>query len=89
MRKYLIAVVFLLGLTQNKSEALNLDGMIMIKEVVEVSNRYKNCSDTKDNKKRLACFDNLTKYIQERERKYENIYGLNKVPDDKIKISTK
>ena len=40
--KYIIAVVFLLGLTQNKSEALNLDGMVMIKEVVEVSNRYKN-----------------------------------------------
>ena len=37
MRKYFIAVVFLLGLTQNKSEAMNLDGMIMIKEVVEVS----------------------------------------------------
>jgi hypothetical protein len=89
MSKYLIAVVFLLGLTQNKSEALNLDGMVMIKEVVEVSNRYKNCSDTKDNKKRLACFDNLTIYIKERERKYENIYHLNKVPDDKIKISTK
>ena len=79
MRKYFIAVVFLLGLTQNKSEAMNLDGMIMIKEEVEVSNRYKN----------LACFDNLTKYIKEREKKYENIYGLNKIPDDKIKISTK
>ena len=89
MRKYLIAVVFLLGLTQNKSEALNLDSMTMIKEVAEISNRYKNCSDIKDSKKRLACFDNLTKYIKERERKYENIYGLNKVPDDKIKISTK
>ena len=72
MRKYLIAVVFLLGLTQNKSEALNLDGMIMIKEVIEVSNRYKNCSDTKDNKKRLACFDNLTKYIKERKNRNLN-----------------
>jgi hypothetical protein len=87
--KYLIAVVFLLGLTLNKSEALNLDGMIMIKEIVEVSNRYKNCSDTKDSKKRLACFDNLTKYIKEREKKHENIYGLNKVTDDKIKKPTK
>ena len=89
MNKYLIAVFFLLGLTQEKSEALDLDGMVMIKEVVEVSNKYKICSDTKDNKKRLACFDDLTIYIKEREKKYENIYGLNKVPDDKIKISTK
>ena len=65
MSKYLIAMVFLLGLTQNKSEALDLDGMAIIKEVVEISNKYKTCSDTKDNKKRLACFDNLTIYLKE------------------------
>jgi len=87
--KFLIAVVFLLGLTQEKSEALDLDGMVMIKEVVEVSNKYKICSDTKDNKKRLACFDGLTIYIKEREKKYEDTYGLNKVPDEKIKIPAK
>ena len=89
MSKYFIAMFFLLGLTQNKSEALNLDGMVIIKEVVEVSNKYKNCSDTKDNKKRLACFDDLTIYIKKRERIYENIYGLNKAPNDKKKIPTK
>ena len=89
MSKYFIALVFLLGLTQEKSEALDLDAMLMIKEVVAVSNKYKNCSDIKDNKKRLACFDNLTKYMKEREKKYETIYGLNIVPDDKIKISKK
>ena len=44
MSKYLIAMVFLLGLTQNKSEALDLDGMAIIKEVVEISNKYKTCS---------------------------------------------
>jgi len=87
--KYVIAVFFLLGLTQEKSEALDLDGMVMIKEVVEVSNKYKICSDTKDNKKRLACFDDLTIYIKERKKKHENIYGLNKVPDEKIKIPAK
>jgi hypothetical protein len=89
MNKYLIAMFFLLSLSQIKSEALDLDGMVMIKEVVKVSNKYKNCSNTKDNKKRLACFDNLTKYIKDREKKYDNIYGLNKEPDDKIKTSKK
>ena len=89
MSKYLIAMVFLLGLTQNKSEALDLDGMAIIKEVVEISNKYKTCSDTKDNKKRLACFDNLTIYIKEREKIYENIYKSNKIADDKIKMSAK
>ena len=89
MSKYLIAVVFLLGLTEEKSEAVDLDGIIIIKEVVEVSNKYKNCSDTKDNKKRLACFDNLTKYIKEKEKKYENIYRFKKVSDDKVKMLAK
>ena len=36
MVKFLIAVVFLLGLTQGISEALDLDGMVIIKEAVEV-----------------------------------------------------
>ena len=89
MSKYLIAVFFLISITQEKSEALDLDGMVIIKEVVEVSNKYKNCSDTKDNKKRLACFDNLTKYIKEKEKKYENIYRFKKVSDDKVKMLAK
>jgi len=89
MSKYLLVMFFLLGLMQEKSEALDLDGMVIIKEVVEVSNKYKNCSDTKDDKKRLACFDNLTKYIKEREKKYENIYGFKKVSDDKVKMLAK
>ena len=62
--------------------------MVIIKEVevVAVSNKYKKCSDTKDDKKKLACFDNLMKSIKEREKKYEKIYGLNIVSDYKIKM---
>ena len=89
MSKYFLVMFFLLGLMQEKSEALDLDGMVIIKEVVEISNKYKICSDTKDNKKRLACFDNLTKYIKEKEKKYENIYRFKKVSDDKVKMLAK
>ena len=70
MVKFLIGVVFVLGLTQNKSEAVDLDGMVLIKEAVEVSKKYNTCTNIEDNKKRLACFDNLTNYIKEREKIY-------------------
>jgi hypothetical protein len=82
--KYLIAVVFLLGLAQGKSEALDLDAMVMIKEVAAVSNKYKKCTDVNDDKKRLKCFDNLTNYIKEREKKYENL--LSKEKGDRHKL---
>ena len=75
MNKYLIAIVFLFGLTQGKSEALDLDAMVMIKEVAEVSSKYKKCTGVKDDKKRLVCFDDLTNYIKEREKKYDKILG--------------
>lgn len=69
MSKYIIAVVFLLGLMQGKTEALDFtDRMVVIKEVVVISQKYQRCSDTKHDKKRLACFDSLTIYY-ERERK--------------------
>ena len=69
MSKYIIAVVFLLGLMQGKTEALDFtDRMVVIKEVVVISQKYKKCSDTKDDKKRLACFDSLTKHGKEREK---------------------
>ena len=84
MTKYLLAVVFLLGLTQGKLEALDLDGMVMIKEVAEVSNKYKQCTGIKDDKKRLACFDGLTNYIKEREKKYDNLLG--KKEKDRLKL---
>ena len=70
MVKFLIGVVFVLGLTQDKSEAVDLDGMVLIKEAVEVSKKYNTCTNIEDNKKRLACFDNLTNYIKEREKIY-------------------
>ena len=84
MGKYLIAVVFLLSLMQGKLEALDLDGMVMIKEVAEVSNKYKQCTGIKDDKKRLACFDSLTNYIKEREKKYHNLLG--KKEKDRLKL---
>ena len=66
MSKYLIAIVFLLGLTQGKSEALDLDAMVMIKEVAAVSNKYEKCTRIKGDKKKLTCFDGLTNYIKEK-----------------------
>jgi predicted signal transduction protein with EAL and GGDEF domain len=70
-------VVFLLGLMQGKTEALDFtDRMVVVKEVVVISQKYKKCSDTKDDKKRLACFDSLTIYMKEREKIYENLIRL-------------
>jgi len=77
--KFLIGVVFVLGLTQEKSEAVDLDGMLLIKEAVEVSKKYNTCTSIEDDKKRLACFDNLTNYIKER----ENIYNKHKTTIDR------
>jgi hypothetical protein len=68
--KFLIGVFFILGLMQEKSEAVDLDGMVLIKEAVEVSKKYNTCTRIEDDKKRLACFDNLTNYIKEREKIY-------------------
>ena len=44
--------------------------MVIIKEAVEVSKKYNTCTSIEDDKKRLACFDNLTNYIKEREKVY-------------------
>jgi hypothetical protein len=68
--KFLIVMVFVLGLAQEKSEAVDLDGMILIKEAVEVSKKYNTCTIIENDKKRLACFDNLTNYIKKREKIY-------------------
>ena len=55
MSKYIIDLVFLLGLMQGKTEALDFtDGMVVIKEVGVISQKYTKCSETKDDKKRLA-----------------------------------
>ena len=88
MTKNIIAVVFLLGLMQGKTEALDFaDRMVVIKEVVVISQKYKKCSDTKDDKKRLACFDSLTIYMKEREKIYENLIRLDKLEVDSKKES--
>ncbi len=77
MSKYIIAVLFLLGLMQGKTEALDFtDRMVVVKEVVVISQKYKKCSDTKNDKKRLACFDSLTIYMKQREKIYENLIKL-------------
>ena len=90
MSKYIIAVVFLLGLMQGKTEALDFtDSMVVIKEVGVISQKYTKCSETKDDKKRLACFDSLTIYIKEREKKYENLSRLDKLSGDSKKKSEK
>ena len=88
--KYIIAVVFLLGLMQGKTAALDFtDSMVVIKEVGVISQKYTKCSETKDDKKRLACFDSLTIYIKEREKKYENLSRLDKLSEDSKKKAEK
>ena len=82
MSKYIIAVVFLLGLTQGKSAAVDLDGMVIIKEAVEVSKKYNTCTSIEDDKKRLACFDSLTNYIKKREK----IYNKHETTKDKVSV---
>jgi hypothetical protein len=89
VNKYFIAVVLLLGLMQGKTEALEKDIFIIIKEFGVISAKYKKCSDTKDDKKRLACFDILTKYMGEREKKWENLVKSDKLSDDSKKEAKK
>ena len=97
MSKYIIAVVFLLGLMQGKTEALGLeneinrisDELLIIRELAVVSKKYTKCTITKDDKKRLACFDSLTIYIKEREKKYENLSRLDKLSGDSKKKAEK
>jgi hypothetical protein len=78
--KFLIGVVFVLGLTQEKSEAVDLDGILLIKEALEVSKKYNTCTSIEDDKKRLACFDSLTNYIKKREK----IYNKHETTKDKV-----
>ena len=92
MSKYLIAMVLLLGLMQGKTEALDfqnspIDRMIVIKEVAVISQKYQKCSITKDDKKRLTCFDSLTIYMKEREKIYGNLTRLDKFGVDSKKKS--
>ena len=85
MNKYFIAVVLLLGLMQGKTEALEKDIFIIIKEFGVITTKYKTCSDTKEDTKRLACFDTLTQYMGEREKKWENLVRLGKLSGESKK----
>ena len=88
MSKYIIAVVFLVGLMQGKTESLDFTGrMVVIKEIVVISQKYQKCSETKNDKKRLACFDSLTIYMKERESIYENLIRFDKLEVDSKKES--
>ena len=78
-------MALLFGLMQGNTEALEKDIFIIIKEFGVISTKYKTCSDTKDDKKRLACFDILTKYMGEREKKWENLVKLDKLSYDSKK----
>ena len=91
MSKYFIAVVLLLGLMQGKTEALEPgnDIFIVFKEFGVITTKYKTCSDTKDDTKRLACFDTLTQYMEEREKKWENLVKLDKLSGESKKEAEK
>ena len=91
MSKYFIAVVLLLGLMQGKTEALEPgnDIFIVFKEFGVITTKYKTCSDTKDDTKRLACFDTLTQYMDEREKKWENLVRLGKLSGESKKEAEK
>ena len=79
MVKFLIGVVFILGLTQEKSEAVDLDSMLLIKELVEVSKKYNTCTSIEDDKKRLACFDGLS----------SNTKKVDKVSNNQVEMNIK
>jgi len=87
--KYFIAVVFLLGLMNGKTEALEKDMFVVLKEFGVITTKYKTCSNTKDDTKRLACFDTLTQYIDEREKKWENLIRLDKLSGESKKEAEK
>ena len=89
MSKYFIAVVLLLGLMKGETEALEMDMFVVLKEFGVITTKYKTCSDTKDDKKRLACFDILTKYMGEREKKWENLVKLDKLSGESKKEAEK
>ena len=89
MSKYIIAVVLLLGLMQGKTEALEKDIFIVLKEFGVITTKYKTCSNTKEDRKRLACFDTLTRYMGEREKKWKNPVKLDKLSDDSKKEAEK
>ena len=84
MKKYFIAVILLSGLMQGESEAVEIDILLIVKEIKKISSKYYNCVEIKDDKQRLLCFDSLTAYMNEREKKYENLSNLRTSKNDSI-----
>tara|TARA_B110000914_G_C15229734_1_gene339059 strand:- start:20 stop:304 length:285 start_codon:yes stop_codon:yes gene_type:complete len=84
VKKYFIAMVLLSGLMQGESEAVDIDMLLIVKEIKIISSKYYNCVEIKDDKERLLCFDGLTEYINEREKKYANLSKLRTSKDDSI-----
>ena len=77
-------MVLLSGLMQGESEAVDIDMLLIVKEIKIISSKYYNCVEIKDDKQRLLCFDGLTAYINEREKKYKNLPNLRTSKDDSI-----
>tara|TARA_B110000438_G_C15469445_1_gene502427 strand:- start:169 stop:474 length:306 start_codon:yes stop_codon:yes gene_type:complete len=84
MKKYFIAILLLSGLMQGESEAVDFDMLLAVKEIKIISSKYYNCVEIKDDKQRLLCFDGLTEYINEREKKYANPSKFRVSKDDSI-----
>ena len=84
MKKYFIAVILLSGLMQGESEAVEIDILLIVKEIKKISSKYYNCVEIKDDKQRLLCFDSLTAYMNEREKKYKNLSNLRTSKNDII-----
>ena len=77
-------MVLLSKLMQGESEAVDIDMLLIVKEVKIISSKYYNCVEIKDDKQRLLCFDSLTEYINKREKKYVNLSKLRTSKDDSI-----
>ena len=84
MKKYFIAILLLSGLMQGESEAVDFDMLLAVKEIKIISSKYYNCVEIKDDKQRLLCFDGLTAYLNEREKKYESFSNLRTSKNDNI-----
>ena len=69
---------------QGESEAVDIDMLLIVKEIKIISSKYYGCVEIKDDKQRLLCFDGLTEYINEREKKYANLSKLRTSKDDNI-----
>ena len=84
MKKYFIVIILLSGLMQGESGAVDVDILLVVKEIKKISSKYYNCVEIKNDKQRLLCFDGLTAYINGREKKYASLSKLRTSKDDSI-----